>query len=343
MKNKGLIISAIITVIAIIAAIMLVKNNAPTKSEDVTSQRFIKNLQGNVDKVGTVVFKQQGHQLKVKFIDGTWALPGKYNYPVEVQKIRDVVANAEKLQVIEKKTDDKTRLSGLGLGDPDDPKATGPRIVFMDAAEDKVYADFVRGNEKTSGKIAGQNELYVRNSGEDQAWSVTGNFPIKLDADALLNKKVYAIDAKRIKKATFKPIKGKEFELTKADAAADFKITTPPKSAKDGNLLNSMGGILSTGLVLADVAPRAMKPFDEKAIDNFTFETFDGLTITIQMMTFDDGKWIIIAADSSEEAKKTEADSINSVAKDWVYKVSDTTINLLTKDLDSLVAEENKK
>jgi hypothetical protein len=335
-KSNKLILAAIIAVIAILVAVVVAKQKEPVSQENISSGKFLKDLQGNVDKVGTVVFKQQGHQLKVKFIDGTWVLPGKYNYPIEVEKIRDVVVNAERLEVIEKKTNEKERLISLGLGDPDDAKAATPRIVFMDASEDKIFADFIRGNEKTSGKIAGANELYVRNSGEDQAWSVTGNFPIKLDADALLNKKAYAIDASRMHKASFKRIKGKSLELTRESPAADFKLTNPVKTAKDGNVLNNMGTILSTGLVLADVAPRALKSFEKKSTDDAKFETYDGLTVYVQMLTMDDGKWITISAEGADEAKKAEADTINSIAKDWVYKVSGTTGDLFTKDFDSL-------
>ncbi|MCE3232295.1 MAG: hypothetical protein K0R98_552 [Rickettsiaceae bacterium] len=334
-KDNKLIIFAAVTAIIVIAAVLVSHKKVPTAQKEPEFGRFLKELQGNVDKVGAVVFKQQGHQLKVKMVNGTWVLPGKFDYPVEVEKIRDIVVNAEKLEIVEKKTSEKDRLVDLGLGDPESPTAKNPRVVFLDATEDKIFADFIRGNEQTSGKVNTTTGLYVRNSNEDQALLVRGDFTIKLDANTLLNKKVYSLDDKRVSKASFKRLQGKSFELVRAPGQSDFKIT-PAKTAKDGNALNDLGNLLTKSLTFADVMPRAIKSFDKKATDDVKYETFDGLVVVLRTLTDQDGKWVTIDASATNDAKKVEAEAINSAAKNWVYRLSPEAESMVLKDWDNL-------
>jgi hypothetical protein len=335
-KNKGLVILSAVTVVMLLLSLIVTQTEKPITEAPVTSGRFLKELQGNVDKVGAVILKQQGKQLKVKMLNGSWVIDGKYDYPVDVEKFRSIVVNAEKLEIAEKKTDDKTKLESLGLGDPDSATAKNPRIIFMDEAGAKVYGDFVRGNEQVSGKVKEVNGLYVRNTKEDQAWLAEGEFPIVLDANTLLNKKVFAVDSQRIKKAVFKPLKLKQFEVTRAEKGPDFKLTNPKKDGKDGNYINKLGGALAEALQFADVAPQGAITFDRKALSSVSFETFDGMIIDVIIGSIEGGNWAMIHATATSDSAKNSADEINSIADKWVYRLSDEASKVFLANFESL-------
>ena len=336
--SKSRIYTLVLVVLLLVAATFyVIKDKTFISEEDVVYGLFLKELQGNVDNVSTVVVGHGGKQLKVKRVDGIWVLPRKYNYPVELEKIRNIAVNAESLDIIEKKTNDPARLGVLGLDSPDTEGSSSSRIVLMDATEEKIFADFIRGNSRRSGGVSDFNAIYVRNSNDNQGWLVRGDFDIKLDANTLLNKKVFRIPGVRIKEVMFGHPVSKDFVLSRRGFDKDFKMTEPKKDVKDPVSVNRLATMLEASLVFSDVVPEAQMSFEGKSVFTTSFKTFDGFEMFIETLSVDGDEWIRLRADGSNEASKAEAEKVNAIAKDWVYKVSDVTGAMLKTELESLV------
>jgi hypothetical protein len=335
-KNNKLIILSIITAIMAISAVFVVKSQYKN-DEPVVYGKFLKQLQGNVEKVANVVIIQKNKQFQVVASDNGWIFPAKNNYPVEITTIRNLILGAATLEILEKKTDNPENLEGLGLKEPADEKSESLRIIFTDSSGEKKFADFIRGSSKTTLKAADIIPVYVRNTAENQAWLVQGEYSIKLDPNSLFNKNVYKISKNLIKQATIAHPKGDHFVLSRPDITRDFSISNSPKKAKDTNHINNIATILDGGLIFIDVAPASTKKFDDKTATTALFETYDGLKVTIKLTSENGEKWVSLNAEALDDRKKTEVDAINSVAKDWVYRVSDASGDMLLSNLAQLV------
>lgn len=344
LKDKKLIYGGAAAVVVLLLALFTTREKEVTVEYKVEQGPFLPDLQGNVENVETIVIQSKGGSLRVVRENGQWILPNRHNYPVDLETIRKVVLNAEKLTIVEKKTSDKERLKVLGLGDVEDKEGQAARVLMTDVGGQKVYADFVKGVPRRSGRVGEEDALYVRYWNDDQAWLVTGDFDLRLDANGLLMPHSYRIAASRAKSIEVHPPLEETFKLSRINVDHDFKFDLPAGMEANVNTdVNNLGMMLDGALVFEDVLPQADKPFDKKLVTTHIFETYDGLRITLETLRLNDGDWVRLSADTASDSKKEEVAAINAVAKEWVYKVSQPSGDMLAKTLEQLKKQPEKK
>lgn len=323
-KKYNPLIITVIALVMIISAGFIANKKASVEKTDVEQGRFLNHLQGNADKVAQFILIQGGKQVKIILDGDIWVIPEKYNYPVEIQKIRNFVTSVESYEVIEKKTDSAERLKDLGLENPENSEVKSLRVVLTDKDEKNIFADFIIGDKRKSGSIKDVNAIYVRNNNENQAWLVTGAFNVPMNFHELLSNSSYFIKGERIERVVF----SNGLEIARADKDSDFKISGSSAELKDPVALNNLGTMLEGAFIIGDVAPASAASFkDASSID---FKTFDGLVYNIKIINDNGQYWVKISASGTDEKTEKEAGIINAAAKDWIYRVIDKTGQMLT-------------
>ncbi len=284
-RNNRFVFLLVVTAIFVFIAFMVTQQKAANKEQDFG--KFVKELQANMDNVGTVIIQHKGQQFKIKKQSETWAMVDKNDYPVAIDKIRDLVAKVADLEIIEKKTDSVEGLPALALEDPKDQKSEAYRIVLLNAGETEIYADFIKGNNRKSGNVSTANAIYVRKNGENQAWLVRGGFEAGLDLDTFLRPNSFRVKGSRIKETVYHGGEGeKGFVLARDSYEKDFKIESPKDAVSaDPVGINNLATLLSDSFVILDVRKQdavvteTAEPAPQDAVggSKVVFKTFDGL------------------------------------------------------------------
>lgn len=327
MKNTKYIILATIITFVVLWAYSSSKSIVSKTSDGIKAGTLLMpELEKNIDNVGTVIIRSKGKSFKVRKEAGQWVMPNKYNYPIGVEKIRDLVQNSAKVEILEKRTADEKNFADLGLDDPEKATSNAIRIVLMSSDEKTTYADYIRGiNRKGVNGQTQRNEIYSRLFSENQAYLVHADLNFDLGAQSLLSGETFAIKYQNLQSISFNYPDNTidNFTLSKAASGQlDFEITEP-----NGRKLKAFGkaNTISTALEnmsLEDIIRVEDFPVKEpEAI--ITYKTFDGLTMVATLFKYNDSNWMRFVASGDEKNKQAvdDASRINTLASRWVYKV----------------------
>lgn len=337
MKNKKLIIIATIFAIVIAWAFTTVKEKMPAhESEQVSSGKFIEKLQGKTSDIAHITLRYKAKQLDLKKINDQWVIESKYNYPVDMARIRNIITGAESLEKIGKKTDNPARFDTIGLIDPSDERSTATRVIMTGENMNDILADFIKGNAGNNDKT--RETVYVRKSNENQSWLAKGNEEILLDAGSLLSYTSFKIAADRISHFEVRhPDNQENFVAYRLPETKDFHLVKPEgKKENSSSELNYISTMMDSGFILLDVQPAENIPFPPNKTTTALIKTYDGMELEIQTTNIEGINWIRMTArtaDSADEYTRQQGDSINKIAEHWTYEVGSTTGAILTTKL----------
>lgn len=309
-----------------------------------SSTLFMPDLRGNIDNIGTVTIRSKGKLFKVHFENGKWVMPNKYSYVVSAEKIRDLVQNSARMQIIEEKTSNPEDFASLGLDDSEKESSSAIGVILESADETVTYADYIRGvNRKGVVAGAGRNEIYARLFNSNQSYLVHGNLNFDLGAHALLNGETFSVKSEDIQKINFNYQHSPKdnFTLSKnIPGQLDFEITEPSAVKLKGF---GKANAISTSLEymeLADVMPKESFAVTEPYVI-ITYTTFSGLVMQVNLFKVEDQNWLTFSAstDVNDKQATDNATKINELAADWVYKVDFKSTGGFYYKLEDLVKD----
>lgn len=159
------------------------------------------NFKERINAVARIEMRSRGTDFIVeKQADGTWAMPNRFGFPVDTDKVRRILVNTSELEILERKTDDPDKLDKLGLKDTESEESEAVRVTFFDE-KGAVVSNFIAGNKRKAGGYA----LYVRKESENQAYLVRGEgwAGLNIGPDYWLNAEQFRFDKKKVKSVTF--------------------------------------------------------------------------------------------------------------------------------------------
>ena len=128
---------------------------------------------------------------------------------------------------------------------------------------------------------------------------------------------------------------GEAIRIFKAgEDATDFDVADIPagRELSYSTVANGIGGALNA-LTLDDVR-RAIDSDDAVAT---TFETFDGMTVTVATTRDDDATWIALSAAGGAD---DTAETLNARWSGWQYRIADYKANLFTRRWEDILKAE---
>lgn len=347
-KFNPVILLIIITAIVVAGAYFIAKEKTAGTYESEIDAKYFMHFRDSINDVAAITMITSGQTFNIEKTEAGWVLPDRHNYPVSIDKVRDIVINASELKKLEVKTDDPERLGVLGL---DDPKKEGSgeavQVTFYDA-NGAVMADFVAGKLRKNGG----RTFYARKTDETQSYLVKGEGWLQLDTSPThwLNHNALNIAKERIEKATFSfaEKQHKSFTAARSHAGArSFRINELGDREIISNTDVTEAAFSLSTLQLVGVLPVEQANFDEEKITTTTFRTFDGLEMAITT-TVDESNDTIAKISAKAEGASIEpsvtdqAATINTDLGKWAYVLSEESGKLLTSKFEVLTKAKEK-
>lgn len=365
-----------LTVVGVAAAVLFgvalyLSGGSDAKSPAATiGGKLFPELSGRVNDVVEVALVDAGTAFSVRKEGASWGAADKGGYPVDFDKVKALVLGVAEFAVVEPMTKNPEFHAKMGVEDPSGAGATSRRVTLKDAAG-KVLADVIVGKAKANQGMTSKPSLYVRRSGEDQVFEVTGSVNIGGDSAGWLNREVSKVESSRVKRAVITHPDGEVLTISKAEQAQqDFTVEHLPegKELSWGGVANGIPSALQY-MSLDDV--QRAEGFDLNGATVTEFECFDGLVVTARSIERDGKTWITLAArvdealrvqpagpeapapegtDPAAEPKKPELKALDLVQKEaqelntkwspWVFNVPGYNGTNLRKRMKDLLKTE---
>ena len=279
MKTKTLGILAGITLLVILIAFFTSQENGTTIPE--SGQLVFPDLMGKINDVEEITLESREDQVTLVRGEKSWGVKEKEGYHADINKVKRTLIGMAELRIREPKTSNPDLYDKLGVQDHDAEGSPSTRLTLK-AEEGKEVAEIVVGNQRPAKGDPSVSEIYVRKSGDPQAWLVTGKLAIENMGTEWLDKEILDLQGKRIQRVTVKHPEGETVTIQKEKPDdQDYKLVglSKGKTVTSQFTVNNIGTSLAK-LTLDDVQKEEEIDFSGKPGVQAKLETFDGLRVT---------------------------------------------------------------
>lgn len=335
LKKANLIVIFLITFGVLIWMFMAIqsKNNI-TYDENRVFGKFLPDLANKIENVDRITVKFAGGGLIVQRTDSGWVLPEKYNYPVDPEKLREVVNDAAKLEIFEEKTANPDLYKEIAVEDPEKEGAVGVRYIFTDK-EGNSIADFIVGKARKTGGGVSDEGMYARRFNDKQSYLLKGNISDNLSPNTMLNKKDFAVPPALIKEIGYQPSSSEGYTVSRIKSGDSFTLIKPDDKELNSDVTTIFGEIMHK-LVFRDIIDP--KDFNMDGASRITIKTFGDLVVNLIYKADSDGDIVIkISAEGKDEKVK----KINDVTGKWLYVADKKSAEVMSYKLEDILKKHN--
>jgi hypothetical protein len=349
MRAKSLIAFTAVTLVLLAAAIWMVATQRGVSSVPSAGARVFPELAANVNKAAEIGIANFKSKWTLKRTGESWTLVEKQNYPVPLDRVKDLLVAMTELKQLEPKTKDPARYDRLAVQEIGPKESEAVSVTVKDETGKTMASGIIgRRNDTLYGKAGGGT--YVRRTGEEQSWLAEGLVRVGVTHKDWIDKIVVSLARKDVTEVRMTHPDAKEnFAASKKDAEARYlELDTTPagKKLKKESEINEIVEIMD-GLDLEDVKKAADIEWPTPG-DRFEFTTFDGLVVKGEIISpkqYD--YWIRLEAGVAKEGKdlekaKAEAAKINARVAGWAYQIAAGYGEKLSKKLSEVVEDEKK-
>ena len=334
-RRRNLTILGGITALFVVLAIVAVWQQTSSLAPKFEQRAFFPGLGDRLGQLGEVAVTTKTGTFHVKLNGGKWAIAEKGGFPADPAQVRSVAVGMAELTTLEPKTNNPDTLNFVGLGAPD-KGGNGVEVVLNDAMG-KPMGDIIVGQTQGAADELGRTAVYVRRPNENQTWLARGNLTPKASAADWLDKSVINIARDRIKGASVTPATGPAYNLSRdSKDQMDFKLLDMP-AKRELSFEGSPDGVGSAilGFDFDDVAKADQFDFS-KAAQSVT-HTFDGLDVTVKVLTKDKDYWATISAAGTTPMAQAEAMQINARVGGWAFKLQQSKADQFVATRETLL------
>jgi hypothetical protein len=338
-RRRNLAILAIVAILMSLFAILALWQEARETAPHYRPETMFPELARRSGDVTHIhIFSKNGViDLMLKPQKG-WVIANHDDYPASYDQIHETVVGIAALLTLEPKTARADWLHYLGLGAP--PKGDGVAFTLSDEKGDDL-ASLIADKTTDIGDPSGAVGLYVRKPDSTQSWLARSPIEPKSDIGDWFDKNVMSIDRARIQETDVDPAGGTSYAVRREKPDdPDFSLTELPKGREGAP--GAAEGIAAaiTGFTFDDVQPAKDLDFSDPAhTTRVVTKTFDGLTVTVQVIQTGKTYWATVSAEGAAgkpDAQK-EAREIDAHAFGWAYMLPPYKGQQFMTTLDSLL------
>lgn len=326
MKPKSLLILAGVTAVSVIAASVAVVDRAEHFSTEAKGVTMFPGLADKANDVAKVIIRSREETVVAEKGKDRWIMKSKDNYPVDITKVRRLVAGLATIRLLERMTADPKKHSKLEV-EAIKAKDSRSKSAELQDSKGNTLAKVIIGKLELITSHANVPGLYVRKPGDNQSWRAEGEVIIPSSAENWLIGGVINIKKNTVKRISFRD-QGKDkeaFSVQRPAIGKDFTLEPKPeKGALKQDKAKELEDLLDD-VELQDVRKRGKIQFNTN-VRYVTVETFDGLLINLDVLKLMDKYWVnfkVSAVDSSNETASKRAAEFNKVVQDWTYEIID--------------------
>ncbi len=299
MSPKGFLALVLATIVSLGLAAYAVANRDLPVARTRLDTPFLPDLAGRVADVARITVRTADTSMTARRTEEGWVLEEKGDYPVELDKVRELVLGLAQMRLVEPKTRDPERLARLELEPVDSEGAKSREIILADAAG-TILAEVVVGKRKFSLYGPGKSGSYVRRADEDQAWLADRALDVPEEPLDWFDRTILSLPRDEVAEVVLRPGTAEEVRIERTGAESDaFALATvpagrEPDASKPPMLAGTLGSITMLDLAAAEERPLP----EDAAVARFT--SFDGLRIEARIGVFgeeeDADYWIAFTA-----------------------------------------------
>lgn len=327
------IVAAAMVVLAIASVLM---RSSPTETAG-GNERFFPGLLDAANTVEMLAVADKRESLTIELKDGQWRLAERSGYPVRSDKIRAVILGLADLRTLEPKTSRKDQYSLLGVEDPGGKEASSKEITLFGAKGQKLASAIVGRPKFDLG--GGERGLYIRRSGEEQAWLARGQVDLAVNAADWLEREIVHVAEDRVASVTIRQPGGETLTASRT-AATDKNLSIEGVILRREDILADLLNGLSH-LMLDDVRKADELEIADEYLTKVEARTFDGLTVRFKFGKLLDETWAWFDAEGNGE----EGAKLSARLKPWVFRIPTFKADRFSRKVDDVRAptEKDKK
>lgn len=256
-----------------------------------------------------------------------WVLEETGGYPVRPDRLAELASGLETLSFGERRTDDAYKHDRIGLGHPEQD-GNGALVEIFGSDSDLMHS-LIIGRKNDA--------IYLRDPDSVQTYRAEGNLPPFYNRRAWLDLDIVAIEPSAIRSARITDATGATLYLRRPQGS-DTRSFRPAPPHQDDRLISRLAAS-TTSLAITRLTPADVKPATDlttQPIARHISETFDGLEIDLRAYREPYGLWVTLRAIEAGEGAR-RAETINSKAEGWAFRISDYDFQDFTPDVTSIV------
>lgn len=318
-RRRNLAILAGLALVSVLLAFAALREQTAELAPKYIPETFLPGIASEVGSANRIHISSKKGAFDVVKASAGWVLPGRGNYPASFEEVQKTLVGLAGLETIEPKTSRPDWFHYVDVDAP--PKGNG--ILVTVSGPNGQIASVILGKSEDIGDPTGALGLFARRANENQSWLVRAIFEPKSDVGDWMNKTVVSVDRARIQEVDVTPSTGTAY-VVKRDKPSDpdFKPTSLPAGrtlAYDAAADTVASAI--TGFTFDDIRQSSTLDFSKPT--RVVTKTFDGLTVSANLIQQGQDYWATIAASAAPASADAEAEAreINAHAAGWAYKL----------------------
>ncbi|MBL8538547.1 MAG: DUF4340 domain-containing protein [Hyphomonadaceae bacterium] len=320
----------------VVAAGILVAAAAVTTAIDIRSSRpelvsgaVIPNLEEAISDAQriTVVSTEVSYRIErvERSTGAVWVMRDRGDYPVRSDRVDQLTSGLSHLVRTRRMTNDPAKHERIGVGDPRE----GGRgvLVQVEDARGALLVNLILGIEPSGG-------LYARQSGDNQAYAVSGELPPLRDASTWLDLAPIALSPDALRRVEIMPSEGRAYILARDSVEQAWRIAVPALAS------NATSAVADTALRLTQIAPtdvQAAPAVQGMVRARLRAHTETGLMIDGEVIESGGQMWLKLVARAETPEQEAAALEINNRVSAWAYMLRDVEARALTPPLADLI------
>ncbi|MFZ2868812.1 DUF4340 domain-containing protein [Zavarzinia sp.] len=352
MRRSTLAILLGLTLLLAAVGAWLVADKLAQTRADLSGQLMLPGLKARLNDVSEIDVAGAEGRFTLKRVGANhWVMAEKGDYPADFGKVQRLLLALADLRAIEPKTARPDRFHFIDVEDIG-PGTRGLQLTVK-GPDGTAFGDMIFGKPSSVMGAAKVPRFFVRPAGQNQSWEAEADVRLERDAAQWLERDLVVIAPDRFRAASV-TIDGAAARVSRArpgDAFTLDGLDAGSEQVKPARV-NALS-VAASYLALEDVQPADKAPAGTP-LGHVVFETFDGITLTLDLVSIEGQGWARIDAAfdatiagegrllapvsdaggkpvvrPAEEAR-AEAGAIAARTKGWLYRLDGTRVIDLT-------------
>ncbi len=286
-----LILSALTIGVTAAAAIGVLGQKAPQTVVE-TGGPVFPGLVGKLKDVTAIVVRDGQHTLTVHRLDGgSWGIAELSDYPVQPDKVRELVNGLVQLEKTEAKTSHPDLYARLSVEDVTTPDAKSKEVTLQ-TAEGQPVAQLLVGIAGTG--IGTEGATYVRIPGDPQTWLARGSLNPSAEAHDWVETRLIQLPTADIREVRIVQPDGATLTAVREGGdAGGFRLLEMPKGGKlkRPDAIESLASTLNE-MPMDNLAPLDSIPFPAKGALQVSVARADGSKVKFTVVEQNGERWL---------------------------------------------------
>ena len=329
MRARSFLILGAITLATTVAAGFAVVRQERPRTGIETGGPVLPGLVERLGEVNAVVIRDAQGTATIRRVEGGWGLGERNDYPVDPNRVRELVRSLVQLEKAEPKTMRPERYARLAVEDVDAPGSKSKEVTLRNAAGAPI-AQLVVGNAAAG--VGAEGGTYVRVAGETQAWLARGTLSASVEPRDWVDRRLIAIPVADIRQVrVVQPGGATLTAIRESPDGSSFRLNELPAGGKlkRPDAVDSLVQALDD-IPLEDLASRESQAFPAEKTMRVDVTRTDGGVVAFDVVDQDGVRWLRFA-DGAAPA------SLPAPARAMAFRVPSWKIAPLERKLSDLV------